>query len=222
MSLDEAIERLEKLVTEVRQASLTDDKTTLGSALALRQEERLINEGASDFNVIVFGDLNGFKQLNDDHTHDAGDVALNSVGEIIRKLVIDDLKAKAFRQGGDEFVILLRQDSVEEFLSVTASLGNILFSHKEKGLKTAMSFGFALSDGKTSFSDLLERAEVACQYAKAQGDGECVKWTDELELDPLIRKGGRCQKCGARISCNVSRQNAPKELKCCPCCGEAL
>ncbi len=100
MSLDESIERLERLIAEVRQASLTDDKTTLGSALALRQEERLINEGTSEFGVVVFGDLNDFKQLNDDHSHEAGDVAINSVGQTIHKIVIEDLQAKAFRQSG--------------------------------------------------------------------------------------------------------------------------
>jgi GGDEF domain-containing protein len=87
MSLDESIERLERLIAEVRQASLTDDKTTLGSALALRQEERLINEGTSEFGVVVFGDLNDFKQLNDDHSHEAGDVAINSVGQTIHKIL---------------------------------------------------------------------------------------------------------------------------------------
>jgi len=83
MSLDEAIGRLEELVAEVRQASLTDDKTPLGSALALRQEARLINQGKSPFNVIAFADLNDFKNLNDVHGHNAGDVALNKVGETI-------------------------------------------------------------------------------------------------------------------------------------------
>jgi hypothetical protein len=36
MNLDEAIEGLERFVAELRQAALTDDKTRLGSALALR------------------------------------------------------------------------------------------------------------------------------------------------------------------------------------------
>jgi GGDEF domain-containing protein len=66
MSLDEAISRLETVIAEVRQASLIDEKTALGSALALRNQERLINDGTSDFDVIVFGDLNDFKRLNDD------------------------------------------------------------------------------------------------------------------------------------------------------------
>jgi diguanylate cyclase (GGDEF)-like protein len=222
MSLDEAIGQLEKLVAEIRRVSFTDDKTRLGSALALRQEERLISEGASDFSVVVFGDLNDFKRLNDEHGHEAGDVAIKEVGETIYKIVVDDLQAKAFRQSGDEFVILLKQGSVERFLSNASSFGDILFSYDDKDLRTAMSLGYAISDGKTSFRDLLKRAEDACQNAKALGDGVCVMWSEDIKLNPLIRIPGRCQKCSAKISCNVPAQNAPAKLKLCPCCGELL
>jgi diguanylate cyclase (GGDEF)-like protein len=223
MTLDESIERLEKLIAQIRQASLKDDKTTLGSALALRQEEGLINEGTSEFRIVVFGDLNEFKQLNDDYSHEAGDVAINSVGELIHRIVIDNLKAKAFRQSGDEFVILLRDDSLQEFLSAVSTLGNIVFSHKGVKLRTAMSLGYAFSDGKTSFGDLIERAEAACQNAKALGDGQCVEWTEEFKQNPLVRKSGKCKKCGgARISWSGPKPIAPTKLRFCPSCGEAL
>jgi GGDEF domain-containing protein len=149
-------------------------------------------------------------------------VAIKTVGEMLQEMVVKDLEGRAFRQGGDEFVILLKQDLVETFLTVVSSLGNILFSHKEKELRTAMSLGLAFSDGKTSFSDLLERAEIACQYAKAKGDGACIEWTRELLVNPVVRIGAKCQKCGAKISCNLPKQNAPTELKVCPCCGESL
>jgi diguanylate cyclase (GGDEF)-like protein len=221
MNLDETIKQLERFVVEVKQASLTDEMTELGSKLALDQEKRLISEGKSELDVAVFGDLDDFKHLNDDYGYDAGTVAINKAGETIQA-VIKDLQAKAFRQSGDEFVILLKQDSIERFLSATPSFSNILFFYNGKELKTAMSLGYAIADGKISVSDLLERAEVACQYAKAQGDGTCVKWTDDIELNPLVRRSGSCRKCKARISCNVLEQNAPAKLKFCPCCGESL
>jgi ribosomal protein S27AE len=85
-----------------------------------------------------------------------------------------------------------------------------------------MSFGYAIKDGKTSVSDLLERAEMACQYAKAEGDGFCVGWSEEIQRNQLINLRERCQKCGAKISCNIPAQNAPTKLKLCPCCGESL
>lgn len=219
MSLDETIERLEKLVVEVRNASLIDDKTDLGSSLALRREGRLISEATSDFDVVVFGDLNDFKHLNDDHTHAAGDVALKTVGETMRRIVFDDLQGKAFRQGGDEFVILLTGLSVEKFLSTISSFTRIRFSYNDQELETGMSFGYARSDGKTGFDDLLERADVACQFAKSDGRSSS-EWTEDMTLNPLIRMTDRCQKCDARTSCKMRKQNAPSNLKSCPCCGE--
>jgi diguanylate cyclase (GGDEF)-like protein len=214
MNLDESIEQLEKIVNEVRQASLADNLTVLGNKLALDQAGQLISAGESEF-----GDLNGFKKINDDYTHAAGDVAISKVGETINQIVVEGLDAKAFRPSGDEFVILLKQDTVERFLLTTSSFGNILFSYNEAELRTAMSLGYAVSDRKTSFSDLLERAEAACQNAKRRGDGVCIEWSEDIKLNPPVRLDGICRKCDAKISCNIAKQNAPKKLKYCPCCG---
>ena len=218
MNLDEAIDQLERFVGDVRQSSLIDDKTNLASALALRQEERLINDGKSVFNVVVFGDLNDFKHLNDEHGHEAGDVAINEVGKAISN-VLENLTAKAYRLSGDEFIILLEQDSVSGFLSASSSLANVTFSHDEKELKISMSLGYVLSDGKSSLSELQERAEVACQHAKLQGEGTCVEWSGAIESNPLVRRTARCEKCGARIICNIPKLGAPQHLICCPSCG---
>lgn len=168
MSLDEAIGRLEKLIAEVRQASLIDDMTPLGSLLALRQEGRLINAGLSKFSVVVFGDLNDFKNLNDEFGHEAGNIAIRSVGETLQETIAKANQGMAFRQSGDEFVILLKQESLQEFLSGARSFAKIHFSHKQEKLSTAMSFGYSLSDGKTSFEDLLERAEIAACTLKVK------------------------------------------------------
>src|SRR5688500_268937 len=104
MSLDEAIGQLEKLVAEIRRVSLSDDKTPLNNSLALAQEERQINQGIGPFRVVVFGDLNDFKQLNDSYGYEAGDVGIRRAGETIHQLLVEGLQAKAFRQSGDEFV----------------------------------------------------------------------------------------------------------------------
>jgi diguanylate cyclase (GGDEF)-like protein len=155
--------QLEFLINEIRRVSFADDKTPLGTALALAQEEQLINEASSEFNVIVFGDLNDFKQLNDNFGYVAGDVAIKQVGETILEVIVKDLQAKAFRQSGDEFVILLKEDSVERFLSVTHTFSDISITHLDQKLRTAMSFGLARGDDKTSFRELQGRAEIACK-----------------------------------------------------------
>lgn len=221
MNLDESIDQLERFVAQVRQSSLIDDKTNLGSALALRQEERSVNEGKSPFSVLVFGDLNDFKNLNDEHGHDAGDVAIAEAGKAIAKIVAD-LNGKAFRVSGDEFVILIDQSSLNSFLLASESLGSIAFLHYEQELKTSTSFGYVLSDGKSSLSELKERAEIACQHAKLEGDGKCVEWSEAIKSNPLIRRTARCEACGARTTCNIPQIKAPKKLISCPSCGTAF
>lgn len=215
MNLTEAIEQLNKV-------AFTDDKTPLENALALNKEVILINAGLSEFDVIVFGDLNEFKLFNNNHWHEAGDVAIRNVGEKIQEIIVAQLKARAFRQSGDEFVILLKQSQIKKFLSKTSSFASVTFSYKNKSLETKMSFGYAVSDGKTNFSDLLERAETACLTAKSKGDGTCVEWTTEIELDALIEKRHNCRQCGSVNKCYIPKRHSPERLQVCSFCGEKL
>jgi len=125
MNLSEAIEQLNKV-------AFTDDKTPLENALALNKEMILIDAGRSKFDVIVFGDLNEFKLFNTNYTHEAGDVAIKKVGEKIQEDIVTQIKARAFRQSGDEFIILLKQSQIKKLLSKTLSFASITFSYKRK------------------------------------------------------------------------------------------
>ena len=222
MSLAEAIDRLEELATEIKREALVDDKTSLGSALALRQEQRLNRASQTDSYVVVFGDLNDFKHINDDYSHEAGDVALRAVGEVIEKKIIKGLAAKAFRQSGDEFVIVLEHNSLVRFLARVALFRNIPFSHNRRNLRTGMSLGYAVADGRASFEELLQRADSACQIAKRKTNSPIKKWTRDIESNPLVRISGWCRSCKAKISCTLPRNSAPPKVKRCPCCGKAL
>ena len=62
--LTQALSVLQEAVESIRQAALTDDKTPLGSALALQQTFSSTSDQSS-FAMVIFGDLNRFKRLND-------------------------------------------------------------------------------------------------------------------------------------------------------------
>jgi diguanylate cyclase (GGDEF)-like protein len=222
MSLAEAIDQLGELAAEIKRAAFTDDKTTLQSALALRQEERLNNASGSQPYAVIFGDLDDFKHLNDDYSHEAGDLALQVVGETINAIVIDRLKGRAYRRSGDEFVILLEEETLQQFLSSVPSFRDIPFRHNDRVLETGMSLGYAIADGKASFDELMQRADAACQIAKRPGADPCVQWKEDINTNPLVRIGGWCQVCMAKISCTLPRHNAPVKPTLCPCCGNSL
>jgi diguanylate cyclase len=107
------IER-ERLLTELKQlnaalasAALTDSLTGLANRRALRDElERALARArrAGSLLLVAFVDLDGFKQINDRHGHDAGDLLLR---EAARRLQ-GGLRGSDYlaRLGGDEFVVL--------------------------------------------------------------------------------------------------------------------
>lgn len=218
MNLDEAILQLEKVASQIRQASFADDKTPLKNSLALQNEIKLIESGQSEFDVIVFGDLNGFKSLNDRHGHETGDIALERVGETIQQDFVKQLGGKAFRRSGDEFIILLNKKTLLEFRKATAKFSSIVFSHKGIKLDARMSFGIVVSDGKTDFSDLLERAEIACSVAKSKGHGVNVTWTSETIREASKEFRQKCENCGATTRCSVPNRHAPAGLVICSFC----
>ena len=91
--------------------------------------------------ALLLCDLNGFKQLNDDHGHAAGDIALERVGAALQATVrtVDS----AFRIGGDEFAVLLPQTDRAEALAVIDRISAALQHDLEIGSVTA-TFGLAV------------------------------------------------------------------------------
>jgi diguanylate cyclase (GGDEF)-like protein len=223
MDLQEAYNTLDLAVKQFVKSAMLDDRTPLGNSLALAQEASLVGTGEGNPDVVVFGDMNRFKGLNDQLGHAAGDVAISTVGQLIYDLV-QDCEGKGFRRGGDEFVVLLSKTRLDDFKARLAPFGGCTFKFEGRTHKTAMSFGYAVGEGEIDYADLLARAETACQSAKSQGDGTCVEWSPEIGRKELINFRDRCGNCGAQITVNVPKETAPADnrLMSCPCCGQSL
>lgn len=114
-SIVESLNKTEKrrqLVTifsqgkKIRELS-TDSLTGLGTRdnfTELMKQETAESLHSKSYTVINM-DINGQKNLNDTHGHRAGDQYLKTCGKAIISCL--DEKDKAFRMGGDEFLIIL-------------------------------------------------------------------------------------------------------------------
>jgi len=117
---------------------------------------------------LVYLDLNGFKRINDERGHAAGDAVLQVVARRLTGVIREhDLVA---RIGGDEFVVLL--DGVHTHATAaeaTLRLQHRLEEHLADEECTSASAGIALypADGN-DVPTLLARAD-ACMYANKQG-----------------------------------------------------
>lgn len=94
------------------------------SRLAEQEHEAASRSGRS-YSVLMV-DIEHLKQLNDTYGHDAGNRAVNLVGEALTRLTRStDLVA---RYGGDEFVVLLSNADKEIAEEVAQRIRNVVFS----------------------------------------------------------------------------------------------
>jgi diguanylate cyclase (GGDEF)-like protein/PAS domain S-box-containing protein len=118
--------------------------------------------------AVIFLDLDGFKQINDEHGHAAGDDFLITVASQLRTTIrAEDLLG---RFGGDEFVVCGLMPSPTEALQAARSLGRRAF----EGLDPVRaSMGVAWTDELgASATGLVEAADRAMYESKRAGRGE--------------------------------------------------
>lgn len=133
--------------------------------------ERAYRNGTS---VAVFmADLDHFKSVNDSYGHQAGDLLLNKVGDVLRSLV--RAYDHAGRYGGDEFIVVaqdLSQDGAYDFAErIRSALAQIQIAYEGSVLSATSTIGvaFAPSGADRSPDMMIRVADRALYSAKARG-----------------------------------------------------
>ncbi len=159
------------LAVGYRTAAVTDTLTGLASrGHFLSQAEPVLDAHPAGGCAVVMVDVDHFKAVNDTQGHPAGDVALRSVAEHLRRTVrAEDLVG---RFGGDEFVALLVGVDQAGAAAVVARMAASSPDLQAQGKPLTLSIGWACSPG--SLNALLARADVALYAAKSAGRGRAV------------------------------------------------
>ncbi|MBX8488772.1 EAL domain-containing protein [Pseudomonas cichorii] len=159
---------------ELTHLALHDSLTSLPNRVLLadriEQAMKKANESGGYF-ALMFMDLDGFKPVNDAFGHHVGDQLLRQVALRLREnLHRHDTLA---RIGGDEFVLLMELQDVEDALAVASRQVNVIaqpFEIAGHTLQVSVSIGICMYPGNgQTLHELLMNADAAMYHAKAAG-----------------------------------------------------
>src|SRR5437868_1857306 len=150
-------------LTDLPNRVLLTDRLTQAISLARRTSEQL---------VLLFLDLDHFKNINDSLGHAIGDKLLQSVAQ--RLVACARHSDTVSRQGGDEFVVLLPQigraadAAVLAQKMITALAAPHTIAGNELRINASIGISRYPNDGQDAES-LLKSADTAMYYAKKKG-----------------------------------------------------
>ncbi len=190
----EALHRIEgyenKIISnqkEFKQQAIIDSLTKLFNRNAFIQDLTELEEyPQNNKTALALIDLDGFKPVNDNLGHEAGDEVLKQVGKRLNKISTDNIIA--YRLGGDEFVICIKEEINDETLyNELVSLFNDDFLISGTKVKITASIGIAIGDlTHSSHSELLRHADIAMYEAKKLGKNRfCVFAAEMMEYSNL-------------------------------------
>ncbi|MBQ5728656.1 MAG: EAL domain-containing protein, partial [Mailhella sp.] len=180
---EEELERLRLQASLWKRKAQEDDLTSLLGRTQFKAEVERRMRNRKD-GVLLFIDLDSFKQVNDRFGHQMGDVVLKNTSERIRlSFRSDDLIG---RFGGDEFVVYASGFTDGELLTQRIlTLLNLLrhpHSHGSDTVSISASIGVASYplDAK-NYKELERSADAALYEAKRRGKDQHVRYSEIKE-----------------------------------------
>lgn len=181
-AVDGLFEQVRSNLDSVNAMALYDPVTSLPNRVHFRREsERILEEtDGSGPLALLFIDLDGFKEVNDNLGHAKGDQVLNAVADRIRAAIKTEAQPHELsapliaRLAGDEFTVLLplsggREEGERIARAVLAAISEPVRLRPQR-VHIAASIGVALHpDHGRDLTTLMKAADTAMYHAKASG-----------------------------------------------------
>ena len=177
--LQSRVTSLEKELEAAKLESKEDFLTKVATKRALMSEIQRIEEAYKRYGTdysICFVDIDFFKKINDTYGHEAGDVILSAVAQVLKK----NARKVDFvgRYGGEEFVILLPSTSLKDGVrfgeKLRSMIENFKFIYKNERIKVTISSGVATRSANLSDTMTLEGADKMLYLSKEGGRNQVM------------------------------------------------
>ena len=190
----QARQTIKRSKAEIEHLAFYDHLTNLPNRLLLmdRVNHALSNnQRHKSYGVLLFLDLDNFKNLNDTQGHDVGDLLLKQVAK--RLTISVRAHDTVARLGGDEFVVLLEDLSTNplEAAELAKRIGkNLIAALSQPYVFAGQSHKSSASVGATLFgadsasaADLLKQADIAMYKVKDRGRNDLCFFDPKMQAE---------------------------------------
>ncbi|MCX6344340.1 MAG: EAL domain-containing protein [Armatimonadetes bacterium] len=140
---------------------------------------------------LIFLDMDRFKNVNDTHGHDAGDLLLIEIGRRIKDCLRNS--DVLCRMGGDEFTVILRRFKCVEDVRLVADriLNEIsrpfIIQNQEFNIGSSIGVSIYPSDAQ-DFNGIVKNADTAMYRAKELGRNNCQFYNAEMDAATIHKQ----------------------------------
>lgn len=124
--------------------------------------------------LVVIGDIDNFKHLNDTYGHLAGDQVLRELSEVFRECIQE--KGVAARWGGEEFLFIYNEEegALHALENMMEKIRGMQICYGEQKIKVTMTFGAAVCENGDTVESLIKRVDDRLYYGKTNGKNRIV------------------------------------------------
>lgn len=172
--LNEKNDLLRQKNTELHFLANFDQLTKLSNRHHMQYHFEQFQKSDQPYCVII-GDVDNFKQINDNYGHGCGDLVLSTIADILRQ-TIDD-QGIASRWGGEEFLILLYGDKKtagDIIENVRKKIEESIVHYQGQDVGVTMTFGLAFCQEQSKTEKLITLADDRLYYGKNHGKNAVV------------------------------------------------
>ncbi|MRX73865.1 diguanylate cyclase [Bacillus lacus] len=162
-----------------------DYLTGLYNHRSFQEEIKKLKEERAEF-ILLMGDIDFFKRVNDEYGHTMGDAVLQQLGKVLGSQA-ELMGGRAFRYGGEELALIFSDRTLEQAEAVIEELYKKLGGlHLPGNFTVSMSFGVAGAGGKAD-EDVVNRADALLYRAKHSGRGRALLENGKVLRMPVSR-----------------------------------
>lgn len=137
--------------------------------------------------IIVIGDIDNFKLINDTYGHKVGDKVLKFIGSILNDSIRDtDIVG---RYGGEEFIICLLENDLDNAYKTVERIRNkiedTMIDIGNDKISITMTFGISNYNINKTYEETVEEADKALYIGKTNGRNQTKIYKEKQKIKVL-------------------------------------